>query len=125
MGRMDHHSMWLMPMTELKIHVIPLQSLLEEVDAASQDEASAAAPTPQHTARGLQLQGQASSSSIPPVTPAPARRESMSLASMLKKQKASIDQSRCFRPIYTCRAGFPSSPGVIHVPRDDAFNRHL
>ena len=52
-----------------------------------------AAGTPQQRVGQQQEQGGLSgmpgSASGPPVTPAPARRESMSLASMLKKQKAS------------------------------------
>ena len=52
-----------------------------------------AAGTPQQRVGQQQEQGGLSgmpgSASGPPVTPSPARRESMSLASMLKKQKAS------------------------------------
>ena len=59
-----------------------LQSLLEEAEA-SQGVSSTAAATPQ-----LQQQQRLGSADVPPVTPGPARRESFSLASMLKKQKA-------------------------------------
>ena len=61
--------------------------------AAAAAAESVAASTPQQRKSQQQEQGGLSgmpgSASGPPVTPAPARRESMSLASMLRKQKAS------------------------------------
>ena len=65
-----------------------LQSLLEEAEASQADSsAAAAAPLLQQQ---QQQQGRRDSLGAPPSTPAPARRESFSLSSMLKKQKASI-----------------------------------
>lgn len=65
--------------------LVLLQSLLAEAEAetAGSSSAAAVAGTPQQAQQG---QGQPESSGLAPVTPAPARRDS--LASMLKKQKA-------------------------------------
>ena len=66
---------------------VSLQGLLDEAEA-SQGEIAEAVATPQQQQQ--QQQGRRDSLGAPPSTPAPARRESFSLASMLKKQKASI-----------------------------------
>ena len=65
----------------------------EDFAAAAAGAVAVAVGTPQQTYLQQQEQGgllgMPGSARGPPVTPAPARRESMSLASMLKKQKAS------------------------------------